>query len=86
MRLYAWQDFHPQGCNRSVISFQLPNWIETAVISLAARMAGLVINPLPTMFQESEVEYILNDCRSQLVFVPETFRDFEVPRHVCAHA
>ena len=28
-----------------VVSFQLPNWIEASIIALAARMAGLVVNP-----------------------------------------
>ncbi|MBV1686139.1 AMP-binding protein [Novosphingobium sp. G106] len=57
-----------------VISFQLPNWIETAIIALAARMTGLVINPVPPIYRESELAYILADCRSKLIFVPGTFR------------
>jgi acyl-CoA synthetase (AMP-forming)/AMP-acid ligase II len=57
-----------------VISFQLPNWVETAVIALAARMTGLVINPVPPIYRESELAYILADCRSKLIFVPGTFR------------
>jgi acyl-CoA synthetase (AMP-forming)/AMP-acid ligase II len=57
-----------------VISFQLPNWIESAVIALAARMIGLVINPVPPIYRESELSYILADCNSKLIFVPGTFR------------
>ncbi|MDT0509817.1 AMP-binding protein [Novosphingobium sp. MMS21-SN21R] len=57
-----------------VISFQLPNWVESAVIALAARMTGLVINPIPPIYRESELAYILADCRSKLIFVPGTFR------------
>jgi acyl-CoA synthetase (AMP-forming)/AMP-acid ligase II len=57
-----------------VISFQLPNWIETGVIALAARMTGLVINPIPPIYRESELGYILADCRSKLIFIPGTFR------------
>jgi acyl-CoA synthetase (AMP-forming)/AMP-acid ligase II len=57
-----------------VISFQLPNWVESAVIALAARMTGLVINPIPPIYRESELGYILADCRSKLIFVPGTFR------------
>ena len=57
-----------------VISFQLPNWMETAVIALAARMTGLIINPVPPIYRESELSYILSDCRSKLIFVPGTFR------------
>ncbi len=57
-----------------VISFQLPNWVETAVIALAARMTGLVINPVPPIYRESELAYILADCKSKLIFVPGNFR------------
>jgi acyl-CoA synthetase (AMP-forming)/AMP-acid ligase II len=57
-----------------VIAFQLPNWSETAVIALAARMAGLVINPIPPIYRESEVGYILKDCGAKLIFTPQVFR------------
>lgn len=57
-----------------VISFQLPNWHETAVIALAARILGLVINPIPPIYRESETAYILADCRSKLVFIPGNYR------------
>ncbi len=57
-----------------VVSFQLPNWIEAAVIALAARRCGLVLNPIPPIYRESEVGYILQDCRAKLVFVPQVFR------------
>ena len=48
-----------------VVSFQLPNWIEAAVIALAARRCGLVLNPIPPNYRESEVRYILQDCRRE---------------------
>ena len=57
-----------------VVSFQLPNWMESAVIALATRMTGLVINPIPPIYRESELAYILADCRAKLIFVPGTFR------------
>jgi acyl-CoA synthetase (AMP-forming)/AMP-acid ligase II len=57
-----------------VVSFQLPNWIESAVIALAARRCGLVLNPIPPIYRESEVGYILQDCRAKLAFVPHVFR------------
>ena len=60
-----------------VISFQLPNWIEASIISLAARMCGLVINPVPPNYRDSETSYILNDCGSKLIFIPEIFRKFD---------
>jgi acyl-CoA synthetase (AMP-forming)/AMP-acid ligase II len=63
-----------------VVSFQLPNWIEAAVIALAARRCGLVLNPIPPIYRESEVGYILRDCRAKLVFVPHVFRKHDHQR------
>jgi acyl-CoA synthetase (AMP-forming)/AMP-acid ligase II len=57
-----------------VVAFQLPNWHETAIIALAARMTGLVINPIPPIYRESELSYILADCGAKLIFIPGTFR------------
>ena len=57
-----------------VVSLQLPNWCEAAVIALAARIAGLIINPIPPIYRESEVAYILANCRAKLIFVPHVFR------------
>jgi acyl-CoA synthetase (AMP-forming)/AMP-acid ligase II len=57
-----------------VVSFQLPNWSETPVIALAARMCGLAINPVPPIYRESELAYILADCRARMIFVPDVFR------------
>lgn len=73
LRLVAF--FHARGLGPGdVVAFQLPNWIETAIIALAARMAGLVINPIPPIYRESEVGYILTDCGAKLIFVPRVFR------------
>ena len=67
--------FQQRGLARGdVVSFQLPNWTETAVIALAARMMGLVINPVPPIYRELELGYILADCGAKLIFVPELFR------------
>jgi acyl-CoA synthetase (AMP-forming)/AMP-acid ligase II len=63
-----------------VVSFQLPNWIEAAVIALAARRCGLVLNPIPPIYRESEVGYILQDCGAKLVFVPQVFRKHDHQR------
>jgi acyl-CoA synthetase (AMP-forming)/AMP-acid ligase II len=73
LRLVAF--FNARGLKAGdVISFQLPNWVETAAIALAARMAGLVVNPIPPIYRESEIGYIMKDCGSKLVFIPEVFR------------
>jgi acyl-CoA synthetase (AMP-forming)/AMP-acid ligase II len=62
-----------------VISFQLPNWIETAVLNVAACLAGVVVNPIVPIYRESEVRYILKDSHSRALFIPERFRNFDYP-------
>lgn len=57
-----------------VVSFQLPNWVEVAVIDLAAALLGLVVNPIVPIYREGELAFMLADCRAKALFVPETFR------------
>jgi len=57
-----------------VVAFQLPNWMEAAVLALAARMCGLVINPVPPIYREAELGYILADCGARVIFAPGVFR------------
>jgi acyl-CoA synthetase (AMP-forming)/AMP-acid ligase II len=57
-----------------VVSFQLPNWSETPVIALAARMCGLIINPIPPIYRGAELGYILGDCAAKMIFIPGVFR------------
>ena len=60
-----------------VVAFQLPNWTESAIIALATRMMGLIINPIPPIYRESELAYILADCGAKVIFVPQVFRKFD---------
>jgi len=60
-----------------VLSFQLPNWAETAVINLAAALGGYVCNPIVPIYRESELLAILGDCRSRVLFVPGVWRGFD---------
>lgn len=59
------------------VSFQLPNWYESVVVSLAAAMAGLVIHPLVPIYRDMEVGFMLRDSRSKLIFIPGSFRNFD---------
>ncbi len=60
-----------------VVSFQLPNWLETLVINLAACIGGYICNPIVPIYRDAEVEFILRDAKSKLLFVPETFRSID---------
>jgi acyl-CoA synthetase (AMP-forming)/AMP-acid ligase II len=61
----------------SVVSFLLPNWHEAAVIYLAATMAGMVVNPILPSLRDHDLQFILKDVNTRLVFVPAQFRQHD---------
>ncbi len=61
----------------SVVSFLLPNWHEAAVIYLAATMAGMVVNPILPSLRDRDLQFILKDVDTRLVFVPAQFRQHD---------
>lgn len=69
---------------RDVISVQLPNWWEFAVIALAAFRVGAVVNPLMPIFREHELSYMLGFAETKLLIVPKLFRGFD--HEAMAHA
>src|SRR5699024_3879586 len=60
-----------------VISVQLPNWWETAVVLLAASRLGAVLNPLQMIYRQGELRFILRQCDSRALVVPRIFRGFD---------
>jgi acyl-CoA synthetase (AMP-forming)/AMP-acid ligase II len=58
----------------SVVSFMLPNWHEAAVLYLASTLAGMVVNPILPSLRDRELQFILQDVESRLIFVPAVFR------------
>lgn len=60
-----------------VVSFQLPNWWEAAVVNLAAAMTGVVVNPIVPINRDTEVSYMLNESHSRVLFIPGVFRNFD---------
>jgi acyl-CoA synthetase len=59
-----------------VISFLTPNWVEAAVINLAAAISGLIVNPIVHIYRDAEVAMMLSDCRAKLFFVADNFRGY----------
>ncbi|WP_369806484.1 AMP-binding protein [Mycobacterium sp. E3198] len=57
----------------SVVSFMLPNWHETAVIYLAATLAGMVVNPILPSLRDHDLRVILEDAETAMVFIPHRF-------------
>ena len=60
-----------------VISFQLPNWREAAVIDLAASLLGLVIAPIVPIYRNAEVAFMLADAGVKAAFFPGQYRGFD---------
>lgn len=60
-----------------VVAFQIPNWLEAAVINLAAALSGLVINPIVPIYRDREVSQMLGDCAARAVFIPASFRNYD---------
>ncbi len=60
-----------------VVSVQLPNWWEFAVVALAAFRIGAVVNPLMPIFRERELSYMLNFAETKAFVVPKLFRGFD---------
>jgi acyl-CoA synthetase (AMP-forming)/AMP-acid ligase II len=74
---------HQQGAEAGdVLAFQLPNWSESAIVTLAARMLGLVINPIPPIYREAELSYMLRETGARFLFIPGVFRNFDYPAMV----
>jgi acyl-CoA synthetase (AMP-forming)/AMP-acid ligase II len=57
-----------------VVSWQLPNGIETITLTLALARLGVVQNPLVMMLREREVGFVCRQARSRWLLVPGTFR------------
>ena len=60
-----------------VVSCQLPNWNEFALVFLAASRLGAVVNPIPPTYRASELRFMLGLLESQALIVPATFRGFD---------
>ncbi|TJY59532.1 cyclohexanecarboxylate-CoA ligase [Sinimarinibacterium sp. CAU 1509] len=60
-----------------VVSFQLPNWQEAAVINLATCLGGWICNPIVPIYRDAELAMMLADCRSQIWFVTGEWRRYD---------
>ena len=60
-----------------VLSVQTPNWIEAAVINLAAALSGFVINLIVPIYRDAEVGMMLADCRAKAFIVASSFRNYD---------
>jgi cyclohexanecarboxylate-CoA ligase len=68
----------------TIVSCQLPNWIEFALVFLAAERLGAVINPIPPTYRASELRFMLRLLEASVLVIPAEFRGFDYPRMVSA--
>jgi cyclohexanecarboxylate-CoA ligase len=74
---------HGLGVGRGdVVSFQLPNWLEAAVLYHATARIGAISNPIVPIYRHREVGFILGQARSRVLVVPAQFRGFDYPAMV----
>jgi cyclohexanecarboxylate-CoA ligase len=60
-----------------VVSFQLPNWLEAAILFHATARVGAISNPIVPIYRRREVGFILAQARSRVLVVPDRFRGFD---------
>lgn len=60
-----------------VVADQTPNWVEAAVINLAAALGGFIIAPIVHIYRDAEVQQMLGDCGARAFFVAESFRSID---------
>ena len=63
----------------SVVSMQLPNVYETAVVALAVFRVGAVINPILPNYREKELAYIFATAQSRVIVTPAFYRGHDYP-------
>jgi len=61
----------------TVVSWQLPSWIESMALVCALARLEAVQNPILPIYREREVGFIARQARSKLLIVPSTFRGFD---------
>jgi cyclohexanecarboxylate-CoA ligase len=60
-----------------VVSFQLPNWLEAALVHYATVRLGAISNPIIPIYRAREVEFVVRQARSRVLVVPDVFRRFD---------
>ena len=66
------------------VAFQLPNWFEFVVISLATLRIGAVCCPLMPIFREREMAFALRRSQAKVLFVPDEFRGRDYRQEVAS--
>ncbi len=60
-----------------VVTIQVANGWEGPALALAAMRAGAVPNPIPIIYREHELRFMVDHAQSKLLFVPGQFRGYD---------
>lgn len=60
-----------------VVTIQVPNGWEGAALALATMRVGAVPNPIPIIYRERELRFMLAHAGTKVLFVPEEFRGYD---------
>lgn len=94
MRTWTWRELDAQTDSVAMlllelgvrpgepVAYQLPNWGEFVVITLAVLRIGAVCCPLMPIFREREIAFMLRRSRARVLFVPGRFRGRNHPAEV----
>ena len=61
----------------TVVSWQLPTWIDSMVLMGALRRLGAVQNPILPIYREREVGFVVQEAEPAFLVVPSTWRGFD---------
>jgi acyl-CoA synthetase (AMP-forming)/AMP-acid ligase II len=61
----------------TVVSWQLPTWVESIVLVAALARLGAIQNPMLPIYRQREVGFVTRQARSKLLVVPGTWRGFD---------
>tara|TARA_Y100000385_G_scaffold84039_1_gene86159 strand:+ start:8036 stop:9676 length:1641 start_codon:yes stop_codon:yes gene_type:complete len=62
-----------------VVSWQLPNWLESIIVHHASIRIGAISNPIVPIYRHREVAFILKQTQASVVIIPAKFRGFDFP-------
>src|SRR3954469_19051268 len=60
-----------------VVAFQLPNWVEAALVFYGASLLGAVVAPIVHFYGPKEVRYILDRSGARVLVTADTFRGID---------
>jgi cyclohexanecarboxylate-CoA ligase len=60
-----------------VVTMQLPNWWESAVVYQALCRLGCVVNPVVPIYRQRELGFIIDQARPRAIIIPHRFRGFD---------